>query len=136
MKIIQDDFPRDLPANTYVAMDTEWFGMNIHRMHRPDNGKFACLTLCYCPGEVYLIQSVDIAFFALEALKDCIWVMHNAKFDLTHLRRIAKIPPRSKIIDTMILDRILWNGYYESFSLGDLYRRYLHKHLDKELQES
>lgn len=135
MKTIQNDFPKNLPDNTYVAIDTEWFGMNKHRMHRPDNGKFACITMCWRPGEVYLIQGKDTAFFAIESIQNCVWVMHNAKFDLTHMRRLAKIPPRNRVIDTMMMDRILWNGLYESFSLQDLVRRYLHEHLDKNSQE-
>jgi DNA polymerase-1 len=35
----------------------------------------------------------------------------------------------------MMMERILWNGYYETFGLDALARRYLHIHLDKSLQE-
>lgn len=134
MIVQRNEWPRHLPANTYVALDTEWFGMELDRIHRPTTGKFACLTLCVEPGEVYLIDNENAAWFALESIKDCVWVIHHAKFDLTHLRRIAKIPPRAKLIDTLLMERILWSGLYEGFGLDDLARRYLGVHLDKSLQ--
>jgi DNA polymerase-1 len=135
MNILRDQYPSHLPNNTFVAMDTEWYGMTLSRIHRPHTGYFACLTVCYREGEVYLIQDQSIARDALYALDNCVWIFHNAKFDLTHLRRLASIPPRTRVIDTMMMERILWNGYYEKFGLDDLARRYLHIHLDKSLQE-
>ena len=55
MKIIKE-LPPQLPDNTYISLDTEWHGINQATMHRPTTGKFACLTLCYQPDEVYFID--------------------------------------------------------------------------------
>lgn len=137
MNIIHNQLPPHLPDNTFVAMDTEWFGMIESRMHRPHaGGQFACLTICYKPGEVYLIDDIVLARDAVYSLDNCVWVMHNAKFDITHIRRFADVPPRTRLIDTMMMERILWNNYYDTFGLDDLARRYLHIHLDKSLQTS
>src|SRR4030067_1204193 len=135
MEIIHDKLPPLLPNNTYVAMDSEWFRMEKGRMHRPFTGHFGCLTLCYQVGEVYFIQDAALVPKVLEQVNNCVWVIHNAKFDICHLRRLATIPPRSRLIDTMMMDRILWNGYYDLFSEADLARRYLKIHLDKSLQD-
>jgi len=52
------------------------------------------------------------------------------------LRRHAEIKPRKKLWDTMLIDRIMWGGYYDLFGLDDLSRRYLDIELDKSLQKS
>lgn len=135
MKIIENQLPPTLLNNTYVAMDTEWFRMVKSRLHRPWTGKFACLTFCYRPGEVYFITDRLLAEDTIKRVDNCVWIFHNAKFDMTQLRRIVPIPPRTRLIDTMMIERILWNGYYDEFSEEDLARRYLHIHLDKSLQK-
>lgn len=133
--IYRNEYPTNLPANTYVALDTEWYRMDGNKLHRPTTGAFGCMTLCADPDEVYLIEGENTAFFALEAIQDCVWVIHNAKFDITQLRRIAQIAARAKLIDTMLIEKLLWNGYYEGFALDDLSRRYLGIHLDKSVRE-
>lgn len=134
MNIIHNKFPSSLPDNTYVAIDTELYGMTESRMHRPITGKFACMTLCADPETVYLIDQESMVHEALSKIWNCVWIMHHAKFDITHLRRWADIPPRTKLVDTMIMDRIIWNGYYDSFSLQALARRYLLEYIEKEQQ--
>jgi len=107
-----------------------------NRLHRPTTGKFACLSVCADPSEVYIITEADQIQSALDRIWNTVWVFHHAKFDLTHLRRWASIPPRQRLVDTLIIDRILWNGYYDNFSLQDLARRYLLEHLDKAQREN
>ena len=134
---------KELPPNLdngadgiYVALDIELFGLNPKQLHRPTSGKFACLSICYEPDTVYLItNSFDINEI-LARFRNAIWVMHNAKFDLTHLRRWAYIPPRKKLWDTMLIENILWGGYYDLFALEHLARRYLDISIDKSLQKS
>lgn len=133
--LIDQMIPYTLPPNHAVSIDTEWFGMDENRMHRPDNGTFGCMTFCHRPGEVYLYTDPILIPEVLERADRCVWTMHNAKFDITHLRRLAGIPERTRLVDTMMLERILWNGYYDSFGLDDLARRYLRTHLDKTLQK-
>jgi len=126
--------PLQLPDNTYVALDVELFNAEKHRLHRP-TGKFACLTMCPDGENVYLITSEEMVNIALGRIDNCVWVFHNAQFDLQHLRRWATIPPRRKLWCTLIIDKLLWSGYYDRFKLSDLSRRYLDHFLDKEAVE-
>lgn len=135
MNIIYD-LPPHLPENTYVALDSEWMNLNQATMHRPTTGKFGCLTLCYEPDTVYFIDDEKKVQEVFNRIEDAIWIIQHAKFDITHLRRHAVIYPRKRLIDTMIMERILWNGYYDSFGLDALARRYCDIRLDKSLQES
>ena len=135
MNIVRE-LPPHLPENTYVALDSEWLGLCQATLHRPTTGKFGCLTLCYSPDEVYFIDDEKKVPEVFSRIENAIWVIQHAKFDITHLRRLATIPPRKKLIDTMVMERILWNGYFDLFGLDALARRYLDFHLDKSLQES
>jgi len=131
--------PPPQEKNTYCSVDTEWFRMNKNLIHRPylNNGKFACLTLCSeaDPENVYLIESPELVPAVLDIIKDCIWVIQRAKFDLSHLRRLATITPRKRLWDTEIIEQIMFGGYYEAFSLKALARRYLSINLSKEARE-
>jgi DNA polymerase I-like protein with 3'-5' exonuclease and polymerase domains len=127
--------PMHLPDNTYVAIDTEFQKMNIKKMHRA-HGQFALMTMCYEPETVYYIDNTDDIQYALQGLDNCVWLMHNAKFDITQLRPYANIPPRKKLVDTMLMEKILWSGWYEHFDLQSCVRRYLDRHLDKSLQSA
>lgn len=131
MEIIYDVPPE---LHGWVALDIELVKTNVKVLHRPQGGEFALLTICPDPDTVYVINKETSIPYAMSQLKDCVWVFHNAKFDLTHLRRWCCIQSGHKIWDTMLIDKILWSGYYDSFSLADLARRYLDKYLDKSLQ--
>ena len=126
--------PPPQSPNSYVALDVEIFGMNKKTLHRPTSGKFACLSIATSPDEVYMIHHEDSVPMALYAIKDSIWVFHNAKFDLVQLRRWAEILPRKKLWCTLLMERILWGGYFVTFGLNDLARRYLNLYLDKTAQ--
>lgn len=134
MKIIKE-LPPPAKQNQYVALDTELFGMDGNILHRPTSGKFACLTACYEPGTVYLIEDEHNVQRVIDSMQDGVWLFHNAKFDLTQLRRWAKIPPRRKIVDTMLMEKILYGGYYTFFGLDALVRRYLDRHMDKSMRD-
>jgi DNA polymerase I-like protein with 3'-5' exonuclease and polymerase domains len=134
MQIITDQLPNP-PKNAYCALDIEVFGLNSKQIHRPTSGTFASMQICYEPGVVYVCTDPSRVQQYLDCIQDTIWLAHVSKFDLTHLRRWANIPPRSRLIDTHLIERILWNGYYDRFGLADLSRRYLDTHLDKSLQK-
>jgi DNA polymerase I-like protein with 3'-5' exonuclease and polymerase domains len=134
MQIITNRLPNP-PKNAYCALDIEVFGLNSKQIHRPTSGTFASMQICYEPGVVYVCTEASQVQQYLDCIQDTIWLAHYSKFDLTHLRRWAKVPPRSRLIDTHLIERILWNGYYDRFSLEDLSRRYLDTHLDKSLQK-
>lgn len=133
---IQHELPPYLPENTYCAIDSEWFGINQNQLHRPTSGRFACLTLCYDPETVYFIDDEKDVPEALERINNAVWLIHHAKFDLVQLGRLATIQPRKKLVDTMLMERIIYAGHYDRFSLEDLARRYLDIRLDKSVQKT
>lgn len=136
MQIIHD-LPPLATAKDVIAIDTEWFGMDKKRLHRPISGTFACATFCN-------IDNPDIVYFADQAdrIPEAIrrvtparqWVMQNAQFDITQLRRLAVIP-RKQIHDTMLIEQALYSGYYETFSLKAMMRRYFGEIIDKEARD-
>jgi DNA polymerase-1 len=135
MKIIKG-IPPIQPNNKFVSVDSEWSDINPKTMHRPTTGRFACLQIAVSEDECYLITDPLDVPKALDAIKDCVWVGFNWKFDITHLRKLTAIPPRNKLWDCMIIEQILWSGYYDSFSLASCARRYLNIVMDKSLQMS
>lgn len=134
MRIIKD-LPPAFPDNTYVAIDTEWFGMNKYQLHRPTSGNFGCLTICADPDVVYFVDDGNNVPEALSSIDNCIWIMQEAKFDIAQLRRWAYILPRKKLWDTLLIERILYGGYYDLFGLKHLVRRHLGIKLDKTLRD-
>ena len=135
MNIIKSP-PPQFPDNSFVSFDVEMFGMDKKQLHRPNSGNFACLTVCGDNNDVYITFDEADVREALNRINDCVWVAHNASFDITQLRRYADIPQRKKIWDTLIIERILWSGYYNLFGMGNCARRYLDVYVDKTLQKS
>jgi DNA polymerase-1 len=132
---IYHHIPPQQPPNSYVGIDIEIFGMNSKTLHRPTSGKFACLSIATSPEDVYMIHNTDEIPMAMYAIKDSIWVAHNAKFDLMNLRRWDTIEPRKKLWDTLLIERILYGGYFDTFSLADLARRHLNIYMEKETRD-
>ena len=132
---ITKSLPPEQNKNCFISLDSEWLGMNEKQLHRPNSGQFGCLTICI--GEdVYYIDNPQDVPKALEIMNDCVWGIHNAKFDLVQLRRLADIPPRKKLLDSMLIERIAFGGYYDTFGLEDIVRRYLSIELDKSWQKA
>lgn len=118
-----------------VAIDSEFFGQDKNRLHRP-HGQFAFLG-CTFDGETiyYITDSGQIQDF-FDRLDQGVWIFHHAKYDLTQLRRFAHIPNRKKLWDTMLIEQIQYSGYYNEFSLADVARRRLDVYLPKETRKS
>jgi len=133
MNIIRD-LPPILSKKDWCAIDLELFEAKKSKLHRPTTGKFACLTFCYNEEDVYIITDKTQVQEALDRVDQAVWIFHNAKFDITHLRRWADVPYRARIWDTLLIDRILWGGYYNLFALNDLARRYLDMEIDKDIK--
>lgn len=129
--------PPKFPDNSYVAVDSGWLRLNSKQLHRPTSGEFGCLTLCSVidPDTVYFIDKHEDVQTALNIIDNCVWIGQYFKFDIVQLRRHAEIKPRNKLIDLMIMEQILFGGYYTRFSLKDMARRYLDIVLDKEARE-
>jgi DNA polymerase-1 len=69
-------------------------------------------------------------------LRNTVHVYQNAKFDIAHLRRWVDLPPRKKIWDTFLIERLMYGGYYDMFALEHLARRWLGIKLDKDIQKT
>ncbi len=142
MKIID---PRDLnivigvPPSVdggIVSIDTEFFGMNENKLHRP-HGVFASMGASYDGHTVYIItDEKDIPEF-VRAIQKSVHIYHNAHFDIGQIRRYCEYPDRKKMVDIMILEQIMYAGYFNKgqFSLADLARRYLDVYMDKSVRK-
>ena len=118
--------------NNLIAIDLEMFGLSRPRLHRPD-GELALAA--FADGNcVYVVDSIQDLRKAYANVRNNVLAFHNAMFDVSHLRRWVNFPPRSgyNIWDTMLVERVLWNGYYDEFSLADCVRRELGIQMSKE----
>lgn len=114
-----------------VALDLEIFGADGRQLHRP-RGRFGCLTVA-TSSKVYIVKEERDFTRAIQNVSNCRWYIHNGNFDVRHFRRWGDIPqrPGNTYRDTLIIEKLLWSGYYDSFSLADLSRRYLKVYMDK-----
>lgn len=127
--------PPVLSKQDRCAIDTEWFGMDKNRLHRP-HGIFACATFCSDGKTVYVVTDVDDLEQAFKNIDPAVHIYVNAKFDITQLRKYIQIPQRKRLWDCFLIEQIMYSGYYNDFSLADLARRRLDLYLPKEIRES
>jgi DNA polymerase-1 len=133
MKIIKG-LPRPAEKDELVALDVEIFRQE-EPLHIP-TGDFACLSIAFPKrGEQYMITDHHDVKETLERVDKGVWVMHNALYDISQLRRWATIKDR-KIWDTMLMEHALFGGYFETFSLDALALRYLGVAMDKDIRMS
>ena len=133
MNIIKG-LPNQAHKGQRAAVDTEFFNQIEGRLHRP-HGDFAAMTIAMDGDDsVYLVQDQRDIPKALDLLDKGTWVMSNAVYDLTQLRRFADIQPRY-IWDTELVERCTFGGLYDNFSLKDQARRWLDMHMEKEVRE-
>jgi len=129
-------WPNQLKKNQFVGLDVEMWGMNADQLHRANSGRLACVSLSITDDEAYIITEEEAVRLLLGRIDECVWCIHNASFDITQMRRYADIPPRNKVWDSLIIERLMFNGYYTNFSLKDLVRRYCNRIVEKDLQKS
>ena len=132
--IILKGLPPRLSKQDKCAIDTEWWGMDKNRLHRP-TGQFACATFCSDGRTVYVVTDPNDLAQAFENIKEAVWIFHHAKFDVFHLRRHIKIEQRKKLWCTMLIEQIMFSGLYTDFSLADLTRRHLGIYLEKNVRD-
>ena len=121
----------------FAAIDTEYFQIPQRKMHRPQFGEFGCATVCLSsnPNTVYIVDTARaMPKLLLSLAKAKLWVMQNAAFDLPRLREFAPIDPRP-LWDTLLIERILYSGFYDGFGLADMARRYLGLKMDKSIRD-
>lgn len=135
MIIHHNESHEPLPPRTIVAIDTELYGMRKERLHWNNEGKFASLQYTWDGENIYVVTDEKKVSSAMELIKDSTHIFHNAYFDIIHLRRWCDYPDRTNMYDTMLLEKLLFSGYYDTFGLADLARRYLGIIVEKETRE-
>ena len=133
MKIVEGIPPKG--KYDIVAIDLEVVGAKRNQLHRP-YGEFALASIAV-GKEVYVIRKLSDLEKALMRVDNAMWVFQNANFDVPHIRRWVDIDDRpiDKFWDTLIVERILYNGYYDDFDLRAMARRYLNIILKKEIRK-
>lgn len=127
-----DQMP-NITGATRAAIDLEMFGQDKERLHIP-HGKFACLSVALDNGRNYIYTNtlvLDEVFWMLKPLQ---WIIQNATYDIRQLRQFVKIEPHP-IFDPMLVEKVLWGGYYVTFGLSSMVRRYLGLYMAKDKYE-
>ena len=124
--------PPVITSDTDISLDIEMFGQTLGKLHRP-HGRLASVQVGV--GEdVYMLYDVQDLPALFERIANAkTFVLHNSLYDLRQLR--AFVPIKKRLLwDTLLVERILFGGYYGGgeFGLNDLVRRYLGIHLEKE----
>lgn len=117
-----------------ISIDTEFFGMDKKRLHRP-HGTFAYMGCSFDGKTVYYIDDESEIEEFLKRLDAGVWIFAHAKFDITQLRRYTEIHPRKNLWDVILIEQIQYSGYYTDFGLSDLVRRYLDTYMPKEVRK-
>lgn len=126
--------PNGAQKDQLVTLDFEMFGQTEGKLHRP-NGTFATISVkLQGDDNVYQLYDEKDLKKLVPAIKKGTWVFHNATYDLRQFRRYAKIEPRF-IWDTMLLEQSMRGGFYQSYSLASLSRRWLGEAMNKETRE-
>ncbi len=133
-KQIIEGLPPILNSNHVMAMDLELSGLKDGQLHRP-HGELLSLAGSFDGETAYIVFGDDEVQEFLDRVDQATWVFHNAVFDLAHLKRWAKIVERKAMRDTMLIERILFNNYYDDFGLNDLVRRYLGCYMPKDVRK-
>lgn len=117
-----------------VSVDSEFFKQVKGRLHRA-HGDFAGMGVSYDGVTIYYtIDEKDIPEF-MSRIDKAVHIYHHAKYDITQLRRFAHIPQRNLLWDTMLIEQIMYSGYYKDFGLNDLARRYLDVYMAKDVRD-
>lgn len=131
-----NDLPPIMTKEDRVALDVELFGLDPKKLHRPA-GRFGSLACTNNGTDVYITYDENQVTEFLTRCQDAVWIFHNASFDVSHLRRWTKIEPRKRLWDTLLIEKIMYSGYYNNneFGLNDLVRRYCDIYLEKTQQK-
>ena len=127
---MEKGLPREARDGELVSIDLEMYGMSAP--HRGD-GTFAGMSIAYSNGDSYLLSDQNDIKPALDRIRNGVWTMQNALFDLRILRRYTEVDQRY-VHDTMLVEQDLYGGWFDRFSLQNLTRRYLRYKRDKSLQ--
>ena len=124
--------PPVITPDTNISLDIEMFGQTLGKLHRP-HGRLASVQVGVGEDVYMLYDAQDLPALFERIANAKTFVLHNSLYDLRQLR--AFIPIKKRLLwDTLLVERILFGGYYGGgeFGLNDLVRRYLGIHLEKE----
>lgn len=133
--IIVKGLPPVAKSGDKVSIDSEFFGQEKNRLHRP-HGTCAYLGCSFDGKTVYYITDESQIQEFYTRLDAAVQIYVHAKYDITQLRRFAHLPQRKKLWDCMLIEQIMFSGYYTDFGLADLARRYLHVYMSKDVRET
>ena len=117
-----------------ISIDSEFWGQEKSRLHRP-HGRFAFLGCSFDGQTVYWIDDETQIQEFYNRIDAGVHIYHNSKYDLRQLGRFAQLSQRKNLWDTMLIEQIMFSGYYSDFSLADLVRRYLDTYMPKEVRK-
>ena len=130
------EIPPQCSNSDVVAVDSEWFGLQEKRLHRPQGiSTFACAQFTLNGDTAFIVTAPDAMPKAYEHIRKATLVFCNAAFDYVHLRQLAEFPDKKKVWDVQLFEKILYGGYYSKFSLKDMVRRYFQVAMPKESRE-
>jgi len=133
MHFHEDTLPPRLPKGEMVALDTELYGMQRDRLHRP-SGILACLSVCV-GDDVWQVYSAKDISAAMRRVEKGDWCLQKGDFDFRQMRARGILIPERRYWDTFYIEKELFSNYYSLFGLDSLSRRWLQKPLDKEARE-
>lgn len=134
---IKFELPLPIGPEGWVAVDLEMFNMDKRKMHRHTTGQFASLQICADGKTVYFIDDEAQVAEAMARIHPlATLVMHNALFDLNQLQRWIPeaLKERVNLWDTLLMEQVIYGGFYSDFGLEDLARRYLNLRMDKNIR--
>jgi len=133
---IINELPPLMSKDDKCSLDVELFGLDPKRLHRPA-GRFGSLACTTNGDDVYIIYNDNQISEFLQRCKPAVWIFHSSSFDIAHLRRWTRVEPRKRLWDTMLIEKIMFSGYYNNneFGLNDLVRRYCDIYLEKSEQK-
>lgn len=117
-----------------VCFDLEMYNQMRNKLHIP-HGTFAGLAVVTEEEKIWITDSILLNPLFERLKKVERWVLQNSLYDLIQLSQMLYIEPHP-IYDTMLIERILFNNYYDSFSLKSMVRRYYSEILEKDKYES
>lgn len=126
--------PPKLGEGEVIALDLELANLKQGQLHRP-HGNFVSLAGSFDGETAHLIEDTDQIQEFVDNIKDATWVFHNSLFDLGHLKRWVRIEERKNMRDSLLIERLMYSGLYEEFSLADLVRRYLKAYMPKDVRK-
>lgn len=132
MNVIMGLPPFEVRSDQYLSIDSEWFGMDPTRLHRP-HGQFACAQVAI-EDKVYVITDQHDLPELMRRISKGRWILANAMFDVRQIRRFTPIEQK-RLWDVILVERDIFGGYFSTFGLDALSNRYLNEYMEKDVRD-